>query len=937
MKHILLIFSALIIPSVFLSGADITRKQVVYLSGTGAYNTKTWEFFCTGGRNSGVWTRIEVPSCWEQQGFGNYEYGRNSYSYGPKYKYADEKGLYRLSFPVPAEWKGKEIIIVFDGSMTDTEVKINGKIAGDIHQGGFYRFKHNITDKLNWGQNNLLEVTVSKLSADESVNRAERYGDYWNFGGIFRPVFLEVLPKENIERFAINAKADGSFSMDLFPKNLTGKRDIYAEIVDATGKIVGNGSINASPGDSLLTLKCKVNNPDLWTSETPNLYKVNVFLKTGQKELYSFTGKFGFRTIEVRHGDGIYLNGVKIRMKGINRHSFWPETGRTLNRDICLNDVKLMKEMNMNAVRMSHYPPDVDFLDICDSLGLYVLDEIAGWQRAYDTPVGKKIVRETVIRDVNHPSVLFWDNGNEGGTNKELDKEFLIYDPSKRDVLHAHHRPGNDFNGIDCNHYETYASAAKILKDSLIYMPTEFLHCQDDGGGGSGLYDYWELLWSADHSGGGFLWALVDEGLVRTDMNGFLDTDGVNGPDGVLGPHREKEGSFFAIREIFSPVHITMKEIPSGFDGSVQVENRYHFTNLNQCSFKVKLVNFNKPSAWLTGYSKILAGSVTAPSIGPGEKGSLVIKLADDWKDYEALVLTATDPFRNEIYSWNWKISNNKKIAENFILLTGSSPVETIDTDSALTLKANGTSLMLSKKDGRILRVTYNNRTNIQFNNGPVITTGTATLSDFRHFAENDGYVAEIKYTGDLKAVRWKMYPSGWVSLDYQYELTGQYQFAGISFSYPENWIIRAKWLGNGPYRVWKNRMQGVHYNVWGSIYNNTQTGAFPFFYPEFKGYFSDFSWMELSTAQGKILMASEDEGLFLRLYNFYGITGPKSYPELPPGDISFLDCIPALGSKLATGLTTDASVYGPAGKLNELSGVKKHKLWFYFGVPDIK
>jgi hypothetical protein len=933
-----MLFSSILSLAVtILSGADINQKQVVYLSGKDNTHTKSWEFFCTGGRNSGVWSTIEVPSCWEQQGFGIYEYGRNGYSYGPKYKYADEKGLYRLRFPVPAEWKGKEVYIVFDGSMTDTEVKINGVIAGEIHQGGFYRFKYRISDKLIWGKDNLLEVSVSKLSADESVNRAERYGDYWNFGGIFRPVFLEILPDEYIERVAIDARADGSFTMDVFPVILKEKKEITAEIIDATGKIVGSTSSEVNQGDSLLSLKCRIANPELWTSETPVLYTVNVTLKTGRKDIYTTSEKFGFRTIEVRHGDGIYLNGTKIKLKGINRHSFWPETGRTLSREICLNDVKLIREMNMNAVRMSHYPPDVDFLDICDSLGLYVLDEIAGWQRAYDAPVGKKIVRETVIRDVNHPSVLFWDNGNEGGTNRELDKEFLIYDPSKRNVLHPHHRPGNDFNGIDCNHYETYASATNILKDSLIYLPTEFLHSQDDGGGGSGLYDYWELLWSSDRAGGGFLWALLDEGLVRTDMNGFIDTDGVNAPDGVMGPHREKEGSFFAIKEIFSPVHITMEEIAGDFKGIIPVENRYHFTNLNQCTFKLKIVSFNRPSDWLTGFSKILSGPVTAPNVTPGNKGTLEVKLPSGWQDYEALILTASDPFRNEIYSWTWKISNNKKITDKLISLTGEKTVEAVETDSTLTLKANGTSLVLGKKDGRIQRVIYNNRTNLQFNNGPVISTGNATLTEFRHFPENDGYVAEIKYTGDLKTLRWKMYPSGWVSLDYQYELSGLFQFAGISFSYPENWIIRAKWLGDGPYRVWKNRMQGVHYNVWGSVYNNTQTGAFPFFYPEFKGYFADFTWIELSTAQGKVLIASEDEGLFLRLYNFYGITGPKSYPELPPGDISFLDCIPALGSKLATGLTTDASVYGPAGKINELSGVKKHTLWFYFGIPDNK
>ena len=937
MKNKLFTAVILLFIALNLSGADNIWKQVIYLSGKGFNDTKTWEFFCTGGRNSGHWTSIEVPSCWEQQGFGNYEYGRNNVSFGPKYKYADEKGMYKYSFNVPASWKGKEINIVFEGSMTDTEVKINGKPAGEIHQGAFYRFKYNITDKLIFGASNQLEVTVSKFSSEESVNRAERYGDYWNFGGIFRPVFLEVFPKEHISRVALNARADGSFAMDIFPENITKSGSLLAEIIDKTGKVVGSTTTIIQPGDSLLTVKCKINAPLLWTSETPELYSVNYTLKSGKKTLFSGSEKFGFRTIEVRHGDGIYLNGTKIKMKGVNRHCFWPEGGRTLNYDLCLKDVKLIKEMNMNAVRCSHYPPDVDFLNICDSLGLYVLDEIAGWQRWYDTSVGKKIVRETVLRDVNHPSVIFWDNGNEGGTNKELDKEFLIYDPSKRDVIHPHQRPGNQFNGIDCNHYEPYNSVVNILKDSLIYMTTEFLHCQDDGGGGAGLYDYWELMWSSDRSAGGFLWALVDEGLARTDMNGFIDTDGVNAPDGVMGPHREKEGSFYAIREIFSPVHIGMKILPPDFTGAIPVENRFHFTDFSKCSFTYKLVNFCKPADWLTGYSRIIENSVPSPRIKPGDKGEIKINLPPDWKDFDAIVLDATDPFNNEIYSWTWQIKGNDQLVKGFINLAGVNKAEIAEADTTITLKANGTSVTFSKRTGKIIRVMYNNRSYLMFTNGPVLTSGSYRLTDIKAYPEDDGAVVEANYEGNLNSVKWKIFNSGWLSLDYQYELSGPCQYAGISFSYPENYVTRVKWLGNGPSRVWKNRMQGTSLNVWAKIYNNTQTGAYPFFYPEFKGYFSDFSWMEMSTAQGKILIATEDKDLFLRLYNFYGITGPKSYPELPVGDISFLDCIPPVGSKLALGLTTDASVYGPAGKLTEMSGLKKHKLWFYFGIPDVK
>jgi len=125
---------------------------------------------------------------------------------------------------------------------------------------------------------------------------------------------------------------------------------------------------------------------------------------------------------------------------------------------------------------MPHYPPDAKFLHLCDSLGLYVLDELAGWQKAYSTKAARPLVREMVRKDVNHPSLIFWDNGNEGGTNQELDAEFGCYDLSQRPVIHPHHRPGNAASGIDCNYYENYHIAKQILADSLIYMPTKFLH-----------------------------------------------------------------------------------------------------------------------------------------------------------------------------------------------------------------------------------------------------------------------------------------------------------------------------------------------------------------------------------------------------------------------------------------------------------------------------
>ncbi|MBN2090013.1 glycoside hydrolase family 2, partial [candidate division KSB1 bacterium] len=612
-----LFFIAIVLTSLHLRADEKAEKQIQYLSGVDNNHTASWDFFCTGGRKSGFWTTIEVPSHWEQQGFGNYDYGRDYRTYGKKFVFSDEKGLYRYEFSVPKSWKNKIVNIVFEGSMTDTEVKINGKLAGDIHQGAFYRFKYDISDKLNFGKSNLLEVTVSKVSSNKSVNAAERWADYWIFGGIFRPVYLEAFPEEHIEQIAISAQAEGAFAMDVVPKNLAGDREIYAEIIDKTGKTVANCEHRVDPEDSQVTLICKIDQPLQWSAETPSLYQVNVFLKKKNKTLYQTTERFGFRTIEIRQNDGIYLNGIKVKMKGINRHVFWPETGRCINHEIDLTDVKLIKQMNMNAVRCSHYPPDKAFLNYCDSLGLFVLDELAGWQNAYDTPVGEKLVKEMVLRDVNHPSIIFWSNGNEGGTNKELDDDFHIYDPSKRPVIHAHHKPGNDYNGIDCNHYENYYSSKKLLEGPLIYMPTEFLHGQDDGGMAAGLSDFWEMFWKADLSGGGFLWAMVDEGIVRTDFDGYIDVNRVNAPDGVVGPHREKEGSFYAMQEIFSPIKIYLKEPTSGITGEFVVENRFHFTNLNQCKFQWQLVNFANPVERFPGHKIMKEGTIQGPDVQP--------------------------------------------------------------------------------------------------------------------------------------------------------------------------------------------------------------------------------------------------------------------------------------------------------------------------------
>ena len=913
------------------------QKQIQYLSGTDAAHTVQWDFFCTAGRNSGEWKKIQVPSCWEQQGYGNYNYGRDYKTNGKNARFYDEKGMYKYSFTVPAGWKGRQVNIVFDGSMTDTEVKINGKSAGAIHQGAFYRFKYDISKLLNYGKANTLEVTVSKMSSDASVNNAERLADYWVFGGIFRPVFLEAMPANYIDYVGIDAKADGMFNMQVWPKGLTNDAVVVTTISDAANKKLMQVKTRVSKSAENVIVKVGIPAIKTWTSETPNLYTATVVLQDPMgKKLYELTEKFGFRTIEIKYGQGIYINGTQVKFKGVNRHCWWPETARSLSKEQERMDALLLKEMNMNAVRCSHYPPDKYFLELCDSLGIYVLNELAGWQKYYSSKAGEPLVKELVLRDLNHPSIILWDNGNEGGTNKDLDDDFVKWDFQKRPVIHPHHRPGNQFNGIDCNHYEDYYSTQKILNDSLIYMPTEMLHAQDDGGGGSAMEDFWNLHWSAQKSGGVFIWAMVDEAVVRTDLNNALDANGLNANDGILGPHREKEGSFYALREIFSPMRLNLPaQLPAGFDGKIPVENRFHFTNLDQCSFYWALVDFSKPFDRFDGYVVKTKGTIPAPAVAPVQKGELQLTLPADYKNYDALVIVAKDPSGREVYKWTAEVKPKMAQLQNFVTIKNDSTFIT-ETDTVYRIRGGEVTVVLDKKSGNL--VTTRNTANdyvLSFNNGPVLVKGTANVTSSKAWKEGNDAVVEFTYTGDLTYTRWKINSSGWTTLEYEYSATGDQPFAGISFNYPENYVLGTRWLGKGPYRQWKNRMAGTPINVWQNIYNNTHTGYSAHIYPEFKGYYGELTWMELSTVEGKLYIASPDNGLFVRLFDFYALSSAnKPHPEIPVGNISYLDCIPPIGTKLATGLTTNTKVYGPMSELNHLNGSKKRTLHFYFGLP---
>ncbi len=904
-----------------------TQRQ--YLSGHGCDDMVEWDFQCIAGRyangraqseKSGQWQKIGVPSCWELQGFGTYQYGMRFYGKATPEGIADEKGLYRHEFTLPAVWQGRQILLVFEAAFTEIHVQINGRKAGNgTYQGGFTRHTIDVSDRVFFGKKkNRLEVEVLKESTEPQVNLAERRADYWNFGGIWRPVFIISKPSQNIQRVAIDAKGDGHFMADVFLNRAVPGSQVSIDVIDAQGK-----KIATSPSFPISSDQAKadfqVNNVKSWNAEQPHLYSAVFTLKDQQgRTLHVERQKFGFRTIEYRHRyngdkeDGLFINGQKVIVKGVNRHSFRPETGRTLSKQKNIEDVLLIKSMNMNAVRLSHYPADPEFLDACDSLGLYVECEQPGWHWAHETIIGSQIVEEMVTRDVNHPSIIFWSNGNEGGFNYELEQVFTKFDPQQRVVLY----PWANRNGFETKHYRSWGETAEFMRQKEIFMPTEFLHGLYDGGHGAGLKDYWELMMSNPRCAGGFLWDLMDQGVVRTDMNNIVDCMGNFGSDGIVGPHMEKEGSFYTIREVWSPVQLR-KQATDGF----VLQNCYNFTNLKDCHFSYKYLQM--PSYGETAVKTLKEGKLKSPDVVPGATGKLFLSQREAPQQADVLQLTATDPQGVEIYTWNALLKSKAgKLSTDAI--SQNTQQYTVKEDAQQLLITQGIrQYTFCKKTGRLMGVSVSGK-KYSLGNGPrfvAVKRSDRSQDGFYNHDDKEAFKKKTDYTeyadqgcfagftmtdttlvanylhGSLKEVTWRFLSDGGAYMKADYYFNGVVDLLGICFDYPEQQVRSKQWVGKGPYRVWQNRQEGPQYGYWQNAYNDPIPGE-TFEYPEFKGYFSHVTWMQLTTNEGKFGIEPLNSNI--------GVYNPRDGRDhllytLPETGLSLLKVIPAVRNKVNT------------------------------------
>ena len=946
------------------SVARAAETETQYLSGLGKDDPVKWEFMCDKGQNSNKWSTIAVPSNWQLQGFGIYEYGQPT----PAGGWPRVHGIYKRTFTTPATWRSKTVFVKFEGVMTDARVTINGQPAGPVHQGGYYAFKYNITNLLKAaGQKNEIQVDVDDDSMNDSVNHAERRADYWNYAGIFRPVYLEAVPKTFVDHMAIDATAEGALSVDVTPsdtrpQNSSGPAaSLEVRVSDANGKSIGAPitakDVAFNQADHLSAM---FSNPRLWSAETPNLYQLEVRLKLGDTVVHTVRQKFGFRTVEVRPGQGLFVNGKRVFLKGVARHSFWPDSGRTLSDQISREDIGVIQDMNGNAVRSSHYPPDRHFLDACDELGLYVLDELGGWHGHYDTDIGQKLVKEMVEHDVNHPSIILWDNGNEGGFNPELDGEFSKYDPQKRVVLH----PWAAFPlGIaDTKHYPTYDQLVQKLADDPVYFPTEMLHGLYDGGSGAGLHEYWDAILKSKAGAGGFLWSFVDEDVKRVDKGGILDSAGNQAPDGIVGPYREREGSFYTVKQLWSPIIVTP---PGNAEHSYTVTNRYSFTNADRCTFEWEAIAFRQPNEVISG-SVVLASRIDhGRSLAPGTSASW-----DGWGPPEAGKIKADatrlrikDSTGRLIQTYVWPATD---IAYQLNHSSAGAMPTAQESGNMLTAVSGDLSLQISKTSGLLVAASRQGKS-FSLTNGPRVIAMTprlpppvrrregvspppppppptfapeSRLVSLTQKTDGNDLVVNATLNGPMKSLSYRLKPNGWLDVDYIYTLHGEQEYFGVGFDYPEADVKGMRFLGQGPATVYQNRLAGGTLDVWNRPYNNTMVGdpddlkpGEHFDYPVFKGFYAGVRWLQLNTSEGPITALVDQRGdspIFVQVLT------PKSPPQnqigqsgvpFPNAGISFLHAIPAIGSKFVGPRSS-----GPMGQPAVAKGEYRGHISLYFG-----
>jgi beta-galactosidase len=630
------------------------------------------------------WDRIPVPADWQMHGYGYPIYVNIPYTFerNPPYiqRHYDPVGSYRRSFTLPPGWNGRRIVLHFGGVNSAAYVWMNGRFVG-YSEDSKLPAEFDVTDVARPGEN-VLAVKVHRYS-DGSYLEGQ---DFWRVSGIEREVFLYATPVVYVADLEARAGLDAAFEDGELDVTVTvahagaegrtnrGDTDrggggasgsapgtgpalrapraagsVTVELLDATGRPAPGGDAISSeyavaPGGSArVRLQRRIPGVRPWTAETPALYTLLVTHRDASGDVLEATSiRVGFRTVEISAGQ-LRVNGVPIVIKGVNRHEHDPVTMHVVSEERTLQDLRLMKEAGINAIRTSHYPHHPRFYELADEYGFWVVDEANveshGMGYRPDETLGNDPdwmaahlarTRRMVERDKNHPSVIVWSLGNEGGNGVNF---YATYgwtkgrDPTRPVQYERSQRePNTDL------YVPMYAGFQHLIDYAEGDDPRPLIMCEYAHAMGNSLgnfTDYWEIIDRYPKLQGGFIWDWVDQGVLKTDAEGrdFWAYGGDFEPDsvrndgnflanGIVLPDRTPNPSYWEVKKVYQPVRVHDVDVAAGV---VEVENRYLYRDLSHLTL-----------AWtlLEDGEEVLGGNLVDLEVPPGARRAVTLPLA---------------------------------------------------------------------------------------------------------------------------------------------------------------------------------------------------------------------------------------------------------------------------------------------------------------------
>lgn len=567
------------------------------------------------------WTDFPVPGILELNGYGDAIYSNNGYpwrtQFRPEPPFVEERnnytGSYRKMVTVPADWKGERIYLHVGSATSNLMVWVNGKFVG-YSEDSKVSAEFDLTKYLTPGKENLIAMQVMRW-CDGSYLEDQ---DFWRFTGIAREVYLYARPQAHIADLFItpdlvNNYQDGTLEVKLNAVGAKGETVMFS-LKDKEGKEVAAQTVKVG-GNGEVKVNFNVKNPLKWTAETPNLYTLYTTLMDGKQVAEVVPQRVGFRKVEIKNAQ-VLVNGQPVLFKGANRHELDPVTGYVVSMDRMLEDIRVMKELNINAVRTCHYPNDPRWYELCDIYGIYMVAEANieshgmgyGDKTLAKEPTYEKAYLERNESNIkiykNHPSIIFWSVGNEAGYGPNCEKAYDLvkaYDPSR--PCQYEQAGQNGKTDIFCPMYYDYGGCDKYSQgdNPRPLIQCEYAHAMGNSMGG--FKEYWDMVRKYPKYQGGFIWDFVDQGLRVKNKQGktiyayggdfgrYPTSDHNFNCNGIINPDRKPNPHANEVRYYYQNIWATAKDLKVG---EVEVYNENFFKSLDDVELQWTLESEGK-------------------------------------------------------------------------------------------------------------------------------------------------------------------------------------------------------------------------------------------------------------------------------------------------------------------------------------------------------